>query len=207
MAEYAVKGHFLYKDGVRVSYRPSPNIGNKITPGLIVIHYTGDNSLDSALSWLTTRKSKVSAHLVIAKNGAVYQLVPFNVEAWHAGTSSYEGRSGVNGFGIGIENVGIGDKWPAAQVEANRDIISALFEAYQIEDVVGHSEVAPGRKVDPGPNYPWSAVTDFQSENEEHAAVDPPKPAVPKMQPAPILLAKPEPKRSWLSALIERIYG
>lgn len=159
MERYAVKSHFLFLDGKRVEFRPSPNHGGVIKPRLIVIHYTGDNSLPGALSWLCARQSKVSAHLVIAKDGAVYQLLPLNVAGWHAGASSYNGQSGVNAFSIGIENVGLGDVWPDAQVEANRAVIAALSDAYAIEDIVGHCDVAPGRKIDPGPHYPWDKVT------------------------------------------------
>jgi N-acetylmuramoyl-L-alanine amidase len=130
-----------------------------MTPTLIVIHYTGDNSEGGAISWLCAPQSSVSAHLVVNKEGGVTQLVPFNLAAWHAGRSEYQGRSGVNSFSVGIENVGIGDEWPEAQVEANRAIIAALFAAYPIADVVGHQDVAPGRKADPGPNYPWERVT------------------------------------------------
>ena len=158
--KFSVKDHFLFFEGKRVEYRPSPNHGKIITPRLIVIHYTGDNSCQGALSWLCAGEAKVSAHLVVAKDGKVYQLVPFNIAAWHAGVSSYNGESGVNAFSIGIENVGIGDVWPEAQVETNRAIIEALSEVYAIEDIVGHCDVAPGRKVDPGPNYPWDKVCD-----------------------------------------------
>jgi N-acetylmuramoyl-L-alanine amidase len=160
---YSVKDHFLCLDGQRVEYRQSPNHGRIITPRLIVIHYTGDNSLQGALSWLCAPSAQVSAHLVVGKDGKVYQLVPFNVAAWHAGVSSYNGQPGVNGFSIGIENVGIGDFWPDAQVEANRAIIAALSEAYAIEDIVGHCDVAPGRKADPGPNYPWDKICDLKA--------------------------------------------
>jgi N-acetylmuramoyl-L-alanine amidase len=156
---FTVQDHWLYLDGKRVTYRPSPNHGGTITPRVIVVHYTGDNSLAGALSWLCSRKSGVSAHLVIAKDGTVYQLLPFNVRGWHAGASSYDGQSGVNSFSIGIENVGLGDVWPEAQVEANRAIIEVLYAAYGLEDVVGHEDVAPGRKADPGPRYPWDQVT------------------------------------------------
>jgi N-acetylmuramoyl-L-alanine amidase len=153
-----VKNNLLYVNDRRVEYRESPNRGREISPTLIVIHYTGDNSLDGALSWLCARQSGVSAHLVIAKDGTIYQLLPFNVAGWHAGKSSYNGSGSVNSFSIGIENVGVGDEWPEAQVEANRAVVEALYEVYPIEDVVGHEDVAPGRKFDPGPNYPWGAV-------------------------------------------------
>jgi N-acetylmuramoyl-L-alanine amidase len=164
MKDYSVIDHILYLDGIPVRQRPSPNHGGHMNPTLVVIHYTGDNSRDGALEWLCTRKSGVSAHLVIAKDGAVYQLIPFNETAWHAGVSEYDGRRSVNSFSIGIENVGIGDNWPEEQIESIRGVITALGKVYQIEDIVGHEDVAlpPGRKVDPGPNFPWDKVVDRQ---------------------------------------------
>ena len=155
----SVQDDFLIADGVQVQYKGSPNHGSQIIPRLIVIHYTGDNSCEGALSWLCSTKSGVSAHLVIDKNGVIYQLLPFNIQAWHAGRSDYNGEIQVNGFSIGIENVGLGDEWPDEQIEANRAVIAALYSFYPIEDTVGHEDVAPGRKTDPGPNYPWSKVT------------------------------------------------
>lgn len=159
---FTVKNHFLLQAGRPVPFWPTPNRGGLIVPRLIVIHYTGSNSPDAALSWLRAPRAKVSAHLVVSKRGEVWQLLPFDVAAWHAGKSEYNGEPGVNSFSIGIENVGIGDQWPAAQVEANRAIIEALCDAYEIEDIVGHEDVAipPGRKPDPGPNYPWGEVTE-----------------------------------------------
>lgn len=154
-----VRDNMLFVDGVQVPFRESPNVGREITPTLVVIHYTGDNSMEGAVSWLCAKRSGVSAHLVIGKDGSIVQLVPFNVVAWHAGRSDYNGRANVNSFSVGIENVGVGDYWPPEQVEVNRAIIAALFAAYPVEDVVGHSDVAPGRKVDPGPLYPWDKVT------------------------------------------------
>lgn len=160
---YEVQDDLLFIDGVQVEYRESPNHGSQIIPRLIVIHYTGTEGLESPLSWLCSPESGVSAHLVIAKDGTVYQLLPFNIQAWHAGRSSYNGEIHVNGFSVGIENVGVGDDWPQAQVEANRDIINALYSYYPIEDCVGHEDVAPGRKSDPGPNFPWDQVVKEQS--------------------------------------------
>jgi N-acetylmuramoyl-L-alanine amidase len=157
---FSVKDGFLYKDGVKVHQRISPNYGGNITPTVIVIHYTGDNSFEGAVDWLCKPSAKVSAHLVISKAGEVWQLVPFDLKAWHAGVSSFDGQANVNDFSIGIENVGTGDSWPAAQVEANRLVIEALVSAYDIEAVVGHDDVATpaGRKVDPGKNFPWTEV-------------------------------------------------
>ena len=154
---YSVKNGFLYKDDRRVSYKESPNRGGTIEPELIVVHYTGDNGL-GGLEWLCARQSQVSAHFWISKAGVVWQLLPCNVRGWHAGVSSWDGRSDCNSFSIGIENQGIGDNWPEAQVQANIDVIIALHRAYKIQATVGHEDVAPGRKVDPGPNFPWDRV-------------------------------------------------
>jgi N-acetylmuramoyl-L-alanine amidase len=154
---YTVKNHRLYKDDVSVSMKMAPNRGGEITPEVLVIHYTGDNGL-GGLQWLTSRESKVSAHLWIAKTGVIWQLLPFNIKAWHAGVSSYDGRPNVNNFSIGIENQGKGDDWPEAQIQANIGVIKALYAAYDIQDAVGHEDVAPGRKVDPGPLYPWNRI-------------------------------------------------
>ena len=157
---FIVKNHLLYLGERQVDWKPTPNIsGNLIKPELIVIHYTGDNSLQGALSWLTTRGSGVSAHLVVAKTGQVWQLAPFNRRAWHAGASTWKGRGDCNSWSVGIENVGLGDEWPEAQVQANVKIVEALRAAYPIYDVVGHSDVAPGRKSDPGTHFPWDRVS------------------------------------------------
>lgn len=154
---YEVKDHWLYKDGEMVSVKPSPNYGGVITPEMVVIHYTGDNGT-GGLQWLTSKGSNVSAHLWIAKTGVIWQVLPFNIRAWHAGVSEYDGRSDCNSWSIGIENQGIGDSWPEAQIQANIGVLVALHKAYQINYVVGHSDVAPGRKVDPGPLYPWERI-------------------------------------------------
>ena len=92
-----------------VDYKSSPNRGRRITPTIIVLHDTaGRIEGDSSVRWLTDKKSKASAHVVIGRAGEVTQLVPFDVAAWHAGRSLYKGRYGVNAFGIGIELVNPG---------------------------------------------------------------------------------------------------
>lgn len=140
------------------TWRPSPNFGKVMIPTLVVIHYTGDNSLEGALSWLCAPQSKVSAHLVIDKKGEVYQLIPFNRVGWHAGVSQWRGRSGVNGYSVGIEHVGRGDEWPEAQIAGLLQALDEIVPAYEITEIVGHNDVAPGRKVDPGPLFPWNRI-------------------------------------------------
>lgn len=164
MTEFSIKNHLLYLDGERVNYKLSPNHGKVISPELVVIHYTASDDLASTVKWLCTPQGKksVSSHLVIARTGQVWQLLPFNLRGFHAGESEYDGRQGVNNFSVGIENMGWGKDWPDVQIEANIGVIKALCAAYDIIDLVGHDEVAipEGRKVDPGPKYPWKRIGD-----------------------------------------------
>jgi AmpD protein len=102
---------------------------------------------------------RVSSHLAIRRNGAVTQYVPFTARAWHAGKSSFAGREACNDFSVGIELEGT-DTLPydAAQYEALARAVAALCAAYpglSHRRVVGHSDIAPGRKTDPGPAFDW----------------------------------------------------
>ena len=102
---------------------------------------------------------RVSSHLVLARDGAVTQYVPFSERAWHAGKSAYGGREACNDFSVGVEFEGT-DTLPyeAAQYAALADVVAALCEAYprlSDERVAGHSDIAPGRKTDPGPAFDW----------------------------------------------------
>ncbi len=102
---------------------------------------------------------RVSSHVVIARDGAVTQYVKFTERAWHAGKSSYEGREGCNDFSVGVELEGT-DTLPyeAAQYAALAEVVAGLCAAYprlSPERLVGHSDIAPGRKTDPGPAFDW----------------------------------------------------
>ncbi len=104
----------------------------------------------------------VSAHLLIRRDGHVVQFVPFYKRAWHAGVSCFKGREGCNDFSIGIELEGT-DKtcYTASQYHSLAGVIKALWQAYpslQAHDVVGHCDIAPGRKTDPGPYFLWTAL-------------------------------------------------
>lgn len=102
---------------------------------------------------------QVSAHVLIRRDGAVVQYVPFDRRAWHAGQSCYDGRDRCNDFSIGIELEGCDDRpYEAAQYQALADIGKALLKAFPTltpERIVGHSDIAPGRKTDPGPGFDW----------------------------------------------------
>lgn len=104
MSTFAVKSHRLNVDATPALYRSSPNRGGALAPEGIVVHDTaGDIDGAGSVDWLCNKAAKASAHLVVHRDGRVTQLVPFNVVAWHAGVSTFRGRSGCNGFSIGIE--------------------------------------------------------------------------------------------------------
>jgi AmpD protein len=102
---------------------------------------------------------RASAHALIRRDGQVVQYVPFQLRAWHAGKSEYQGRSGCNDFSIGIELEGTDETpYTGAQYAALAALITALLGAYPTlsgQAIVGHSDVAPGRKTDPGPAFDW----------------------------------------------------
>jgi len=107
---------------------------------------------------------RVSAHLLVRRDGELVQYVPFHRRAWHAGTSSWEGREAVNDFSIGIELEGTDDT-PYEDVQYRRlaDLVRTLADAYPAlapVRIVGHSDVAPRRKTDPGPAFDWARLRD-----------------------------------------------
>jgi N-acetylmuramoyl-L-alanine amidase len=145
---------------------PSPNQAPRTEPvDILVLHYT-ELPLRESLDILRDgmREVRVSAHYVLAEEGAVYRLVPEDCVAWHAGRSHWRGREALNGSSIGIEIVNLhGDlhDYPPAQVTSLttlcREII-ARHPAISPRNVVGHSDIAPKRKVDPGLRFPWSTL-------------------------------------------------
>src|SRR5574343_246673 len=157
--EYYVKNHILYKGENPVSFKQAPCHGGKIIDHeTIVIHYDGANNL-GGFNWLCDPRSNVSAHFWISKAGVVWQLLELDTVGWHAGRGEWGDHvNDLNSFSLGIENQGVGDEWPEAQVKANIGVIKALLKAYPGMDVIGHEDYAPGRKSDPGENYPWDRV-------------------------------------------------
>jgi AmpD protein len=105
---------------------------------------------------------RASAHLLVRRDGKLVQYVSFNERAWHAGKSSWQGREACNDYSIGIECEGADEvPYEAAQYAALRELLPVLLGAYPAitsERIVGHSDVAPGRKTDPGPSFDWSKI-------------------------------------------------
>ena len=153
-------------DGRAVIERPSPNHApREAAVDLLVLHYT-ELPLAESLDILTdgARPQRVSAHYVLAEDGTVYWLVPEDRVAWHAGKSHWRGRDALNGTSIGIEIVNLhGDRhdYPARQVEALVGLCHDILRRHPAivpRNVVGHSDVAPKRKIDPGLRFPWATL-------------------------------------------------
>ncbi|TRW96636.1 N-acetylmuramoyl-L-alanine amidase [Paracoccus sp. M683] len=139
---------------------PSPNHGDRRGQSveLIVLHYTGMADGPSARARLCDPEAEVSAHWLIHEDGRLDPLVPEDRRAWHAGGGSWQGRDDVNSRSIGIEIVNPGDRpFPMKQMDAVvalvRDI--ALRHGLGPQAVIGHSDMAPDRKSDPGPRFDW----------------------------------------------------
>ena len=105
------------------------------------------------------RGLKVSAHILIERNGSLVQFVPFNKCAWHAGESTFEGRNSCNEFSIGIELIGsVKEEFTSEQYSALKNLLNLLKNEYGDMSIVGHSEIAPKRKNDPGPYFNWDLI-------------------------------------------------
>lgn len=145
--------------------RPSPNFDDRpggVAPGMLVIHYTGMESCEAALGRLCEPAAKVSAHYVIDEDGTAYALVDEARRAWHAGEAYWRGVRDVNGHAIGVELVNPGHElgyraFPEAQMAALVELAGGIVARYAIPamGVVGHSDVAPARRRDPGEWFDW----------------------------------------------------
>lgn len=145
--------------------RPSPNHGPRPagTPiDMLVLHYTGMKTAQEALDRLCDAEAKVSSHYVIEEDGTVWRLVEESRRAWHAGVSYWRGERDVNSRSIGIEICNPGHDWgyrqfPLPQMQAVAELSRAILARHPIppRNVVGHSDIAPARKQDPGELFDW----------------------------------------------------
>ncbi len=144
--------------------RASPNHDERRfgPPDMLVLHYTGMTTAAAALNRLCDPAARVSSHYVVEEDGTVWRLVPEQRRAWHAGESGWRGRHDINAYSIGIEIVNPGHEFgyrpfPEAQIAAVEELCRDIVTRWTIpgRNVVGHSDVAPHRKQDPGELFPW----------------------------------------------------
>lgn len=145
---------------------PSPNIGERrqgCRPRLLILHYTGMVSAERAIHWLAHPDSNVSCHYVIDEAGTITQMVAEQARAWHAGASHWAGETDINSVSIGIEiqnpgHAGGYPDFPRAQMQAVAALSRDITARHGIPPagVLAHSDVAPGRKIDPGEKFDWA---------------------------------------------------
>ncbi|MBY0519467.1 MAG: N-acetylmuramoyl-L-alanine amidase [Sphingomonas sp.] len=142
---------------------PSPNFDARVLPiTMIVLHYTGMQDAESAIARLRDPEAKVSAHYVVAEDGTVLRLVAEENRAWHAGKSHWRDIDDVNSASVGIEIVNPGHEFgyrpfPDEQIASVVQLVMQIKDRHQITrgNIVGHSDIAPTRKRDPGELFPW----------------------------------------------------
>ena len=146
---------------------PSPNHGERLSgpTDILLLHYTGMPDHEQALAWLGDPRSQVSCHYFVHEDGRVLSLVPEERRAWHSGASTWAGETDINSRSIGIEIANTGHPgglpdYPAAQIDALvllcRDIVGR--HPIPTHRILAHSDVAPGRKLDPGERFPWGRL-------------------------------------------------
>jgi N-acetylmuramoyl-L-alanine amidase len=147
---------------------PSPNFNARTAPpDMILLHYTGMPTGEAALARLRDPEAKVSAHYLVEEDGRVFSLVAEERRAWHAGVSFWKGETDINGRAVGVEIVNPGHEFgyrpfPVAQVDAVIALIAEIRGRWDIDDerILGHSDVAPDRKQDPGELFPWKQLAE-----------------------------------------------
>ena len=145
---------------------PSPNFDERTLPvSMIVLHYTGMPDAAGAIARLTSPEAKVSCHYLIGEDGQIVRMVDETKRAWHAGRGSWRGVTDVNSASVGIEIVNPGHEFgyrpfPDEQIAALIPLLAEIKDRHGVGrgNVVGHSDIAPTRKVDPGELFPWDAL-------------------------------------------------
>ena len=156
--------------GIKVTPNYSPNFNlikrSKKKIKFIIIHYTGMKTESAAIKKLQDSKSKVSSHFYIKKNGNILVLVPELYEAWHAGVSNWKNYKSLNKNSIGIEITNPGHQYgyknfTSKQILSLKKLLNYLIKKYKIkkEFILGHSDISPDRKKDPGEKFPWQILS------------------------------------------------
>lgn len=153
------------------SVQPSPNLDERAggrAPDMILLHYTGMQTGEAALSRLTIAASKVSSHYLVFEDGRIVQMVPESKRAWHAGVSHWAGETDINSRSIGIEIVNPGHEFgyvnfPLRQIAAVISLCKSIITRrgpISAARILAHSDVAPSRKQDPGEKFPWELLSE-----------------------------------------------
>lgn len=153
---------------VQIIAAPSPNFNERrAPPDMLVLHYTGMQTGEAALARLRDAEAQVSAHYLVEEDGRIFGLVPEERRAWHAGRGVWQGQDDCNAASIGIEIVNPGHEFgyrafPDAQIESLIALIGDIRERWTISDsrIIGHSDLAPERKDDPGELFPWKRLAE-----------------------------------------------
>tara|TARA_Y100000741_G_scaffold354885_1_gene329672 strand:- start:113 stop:844 length:732 start_codon:yes stop_codon:yes gene_type:complete len=154
----------------KITKNYSPNFSlpkrSKLMIKFIILHYTGMNKESLAIERLCDNDSKVSAHYFIKRNGIILNLVPDKYEAWHAGKSSWKNYKSLNKYSIGIEIQNSGhehkyENFSTHQLNSLKLLLRCLKKTYKIsyKNILGHSDIAPERKKDPGEKFPWKELS------------------------------------------------
>lgn len=148
--------------GFQSTWQGSPSFDER-KPNFVIIHHSGDDSVDQALRTLTDPVRRVSAHYLIGRDGTIIQLVDERARAWHAGASHWGADSDVNSASLGIELDNNGhEPYSETQISALLRLLADITERYHIPaaNILGHADVAPKRKVDPSRYFPWKSLAD-----------------------------------------------
>lgn len=154
---------------MKITQTPSPNFDDRTLPiSLLILHYTGMATGKAALERMRDADAKVSAHYMVEEDGRIFQLVDEEKRAWHAGVSEWQGETNINSNSIGIEIVNGGHyhpnadgslpSFPDVQINAVIALSKDIMKRQGDLTVLGHSDIAPARKIDPGENFPWQGL-------------------------------------------------
>ncbi|MEO5990160.1 MAG: N-acetylmuramoyl-L-alanine amidase [Ferruginibacter sp.] len=132
-------------------------------PSYVILHHTAQNSCEQTLKTFTLERTEVSSHYVICKDGTVHHMLNDYLRAWHAGNSKWGNAVDINSSSIGIEIDNNGkDSFSLAQINSLEGLLAGLKKEFNIPaaNFIGHLDIAPGRKVDPNPTFPWKTLAD-----------------------------------------------
>ena len=163
----------MIKNGINTTLNYSPNFDRKKRKfkqiKFIIFHYTGMKKEKEAIQKLTDHKSKVSSHYFIKKNGEILNLIPEKFIAWHAGVSFWRNYKSINKYSLGIEISNPGhdikyNKFSKKQIQSITKLSKYLIKKYKIHSrfILGHSDIAPDRKKDPGEKFPWKHLSSLK---------------------------------------------